>query len=95
MENLVIKRQTSELPILENKNMWIGLVFTLVFGPFGLLYCSIAWGIVAIIITALITYFTLGFGLFFLWPILLGLTYFLISRNNNKVQSLNQINYMD
>ncbi len=96
MENLFIMKNTqTEKPILERRSMWIGLVFTLIFGPFGLMYCSVTWGIVMLIVTAAVAYFTSGIGLLILWPVFLILTYFLIARHNNKVQSLNQINYMD
>lgn len=95
MENNFLGYKKNKHQILEHKNMGMALLFTLIFGPLGLMYSSIFIGIVMLFVTIVVAYLTAGIGILILWPILLILTYFLISRHNNKVQSLNQINYMD
>jgi len=62
----------SQKMILSNgseKNMTISLVLAFFFGPIGLFYASVTGGIVMIIVTLIVTIFTLGFGLFIIVPI--------------------------
>ena len=49
--------------------MGVALVLAALFGPFGLLYASVTGGIIMLIVYTIVAIFTLGFGLFFIWPI--------------------------
>lgn len=49
--------------------MGVALVLASLFGPFGLLYASVTGGIVMMVVYTIVAIFTLGFGLFFVWPI--------------------------
>lgn len=95
MREIKTKSSKKKPKILEHKNMGSALLFTLLFGPLGLMYYAVPLGIVLLLFTIFAAFYTAGVALVVLWPVYLILTYFLISRHNNKVQSLNQINYMD
>lgn len=43
------------------------VAFLLAFGPLGLLYSTVAGGIIMLVLGAIIGFFTLGFGLIFIW----------------------------
>ena len=49
--------------------MGVALVLAAVFGPLGLLYASVTGGIIMLIVDIIVAILTLGFGLFFMWPI--------------------------
>jgi len=51
------------------KSLVASILLTLFFGPLGLLYSSVSGGIIMIIVTVLISIFTLGLGLLISFPI--------------------------
>jgi hypothetical protein len=52
-----------------DKSVGASLVLTFLFGPFGLLYTSVAGGIVMIFVWFVVALVTLGVGLLLLWPL--------------------------
>jgi TM2 domain-containing membrane protein YozV len=51
------------------KSAWAAFFLTFFFGPLGLLYASIAGGIILTVIALIIVPLTAGIGAFVLWPI--------------------------
>lgn len=51
------------------KSVMAAFLLTLLFGPLGLLYASIAGGIIMIILAIILVPFTLGIGALIVWPI--------------------------
>lgn len=46
-----------------SKNMTVGVLLAIFFGPLGLLYSSILGGIIMIVLSLLVAFLTMGFGL--------------------------------
>ena len=61
---------SSKVVIMANqKSVLAAFLLTFFFGPLGLLYASIMGGIIMIVISAIVAFFTLGFGLIITFPI--------------------------
>ena len=61
---------TSKVVVLANqKSVLAAFLLTFFFGPLGLLYASILGGIIMLIISAIVAFFTLGMGLIITYPI--------------------------
>ena len=62
-------QQPQYIVVKANKSVGAALVLTFLFGPLGMLYSTIAGGIIMLVISIIIGAITLGFGLLFTWPI--------------------------
>lgn len=51
------------------KSMAVAIILAILFGPLGMLYSTVKGGVIMFIISIVVGIFTLGFGLFILWPI--------------------------
>ena len=51
------------------KSVLVAGLLTILFGPLGLLYVSVAGGLVMLVISTLVAAFTFGFGLLVTWPL--------------------------
>ena len=51
------------------KNVGIAILLTFLFGPVGMFYSTIIGGAVMCVVSLVVGFLTLGFGLFFTWPI--------------------------
>lgn len=49
--------------------MAVAIILAILFGPLGMLYSTVKGGVIMFIISIVVGIFTLGFGLFILWPI--------------------------
>jgi hypothetical protein len=56
-------------PAPADRSVGVALVLTFLFGPLGLLYATVAGGLVLTVIALVVGLFTVGFGLFVIWPI--------------------------
>jgi hypothetical protein len=54
-----------------DKSVAAALVLTFLFGPLGLFYTSVMGGVVMSLIGIVVAIFTLGIGLFLIWPIVM------------------------
>ncbi len=64
-------QQTTVVSIESQKSVTTALLLTFFFGPLGMLYSTIAGGMIMFLISVFIGFFTLGFGLLITWPICL------------------------
>ena len=71
--------------VINQKSIVLALILTFFFGPFGMLYSTIIGGIIMLILTGLVGFFTAGIGLFFMWPVQM-LWAALAANNHNKAQ---------
>ena len=55
--------------IVTQKSMGVTILLTILFGPLGMFYSTIIGGIVMLILSAIVAFFTLGLGLLITWPI--------------------------
>ena len=55
--------------VVGSKSVLLALVLTFFFGPFGMLYSTVAGGLIMLVLACLVGFFTAGFGLFFIWPV--------------------------
>jgi hypothetical protein len=55
--------------VAPQKNMGMAILLTVFLGPLGMLYSTIAGGIIMFFINILMLLFTAGFGLLITWPI--------------------------
>ncbi len=51
------------------KSMGISILLSLLFGPIGLFYSSIAGGVIMSLLSLIIGVLTMGIGAFVLWPV--------------------------
>jgi len=55
--------------VTPTKSAGVAILLTVLFGPLGMFYSTIAGAIVMIVISVVVALFTLGFGLILTWPI--------------------------
>lgn len=67
------QNQGSQMPqqivVKTQKSVGVALILAFLFGPLGMLYSTIAGGIIMLIVTGFVAIFTLGFGLLITWPV--------------------------
>lgn len=51
------------------KNVGVAIILTVLFGPLGMFYSTVSGAIIMMVVTAIVFFFTLGFGLLLTWPI--------------------------
>lgn len=73
--------------VTTTKSMGISILLTVLFGPLGMLYSTIAGAIIMMIISALVAFFTFGFGLFFTWPVCIIWAALATRSYNNKLKT--------
>lgn len=71
--------------VINQKSVMLALVLTFFFGPFGMMYSTILGGLIMLLLTSLVGFFTGGFGLFFMWPVQM-LWAGMAASNHNKRQ---------
>ncbi|MCK6475916.1 MAG: hypothetical protein L6Q35_03685 [Phycisphaerales bacterium] len=60
---------TSQVVVLERKSVGLAFLLTLVFGPLGMLYTTVAGAIIMLIVSSVVGALTAGIGLVVTWPI--------------------------
>ncbi|MEA3292765.1 MAG: hypothetical protein U9Q71_10760 [Pseudomonadota bacterium] len=68
------------------KSQLLQFILTLLFGPLGLFYSSVAAALAFLAATIITGTFTHGVGVFFLWPIVILAGFFTVSRHNKLVE---------
>lgn len=58
-----------EIVVKTKKSVLVSLILTFFFGPLGMLYSTVGGAIIMLIVSAVVGFITMGFGLFFTWPI--------------------------
>ena len=51
------------------KSMAVAIILAILFGSLGMMYATVMGGVVMLVISLLAAIFTLGVGLFIMWPI--------------------------
>lgn len=66
------------------KSVWAAFFLTFLFGPLGLLYATVGGGIFMIFLAMVVGFFTLGFGLIFVWllSMIWGVTAAILSKSS-------------
>jgi hypothetical protein len=75
-------QQQTIIVIGKPKSVAVAILLTLFFGPLGLLYASVAGGIVLIILGVIIGIVTFGFGLIVVW--IASIIWAVIAANNTN-----------
>lgn len=70
--------------INNKKSVGLALILTFFFGPLGLLYATVAGGVIMLILGVLIGVVTLGFGLIFVWIASMIWAVIAVNSTNNK-----------
>lgn len=70
--------------VKNNKSVGVSLLLTFLFRPFGMLYSTVLGAILMVIISAIVAFFTLGFGLLVTWPICMIWGALAVIIHNNK-----------
>lgn len=82
-QNPTVQQKT--IIVTQNKkSVALSLVLTFFFGPLGMLYSTVAGGIIMFFIAIVVGLFTFGIGLFFLWPIQMIWAAIAASNHNSK-----------
>ena len=76
--------QKTVVIVQNRKSMVLALLLSFFFGPLGMLYATIGGGLIMLLLDIVIGIFTLGFGLFFLWPIQMIWTAIAVSNYNAR-----------
>lgn len=74
----------STVLVLEGKTPGTAIMLTLLFGPIGMFYSTIAGGIIMSIVSFVVAFLTFGLGLFFTWPICIIWAAMAARSHNNK-----------
>lgn len=61
--------QPQRVVVTSTKSMGVSIILTILFGPLGMLYSTIWGGVIMFVLTAIVGFLTLGFGLIVTWPI--------------------------
>ena len=69
--------------VKSEKNVGLGVILAVLFGPLGLLYSTVKGGLIMMLVNLLVGIFTFGFGLFFSWPIC-GIWAYVASKKYNE-----------
>lgn len=67
------------------KSLVVSVLLTLFFGPLGLFYSSVTGGIIMLVISVLVSIFTLGIGLLITFPICIVWGIIATNANNSKI----------
>ena len=67
------------------KSQLLGFTLTFLFGPLGLLYASVTWGLGLIIVAAVVGALTFGIGALLIWPFAIIASFVIISSHNDRV----------
>ena len=70
------------------KSQAIGFILAFFFGPLGLLYASVAAGLILLLIAVVVGMLTLGIGAFICWPITWVVSFIMIDKHNKAVDAL-------
>ena len=76
--------ETGTHKLIAAKSQGAGLTLTLLFGPLGLLYASVTWGLILFGIAFLVGLFTFGIGALLAWPVSILLSFILINGQNEQ-----------
>ena len=68
------------------KSLTLALILTFFFGPFGLLYVSALWGLLMIVLGAIVGVIPLGLGLIVIWPLSIMLAGILVFVRNGALK---------
>ena len=63
------QQQRQVLVVRAPKSVGVSIMLTIFFGPLGLLYSSVAGGLVMLVVSVVVGFLTLGIGLFVTHPI--------------------------
>ena len=71
--------------VTSTKNMGIAILLTVLFGPLGMLYCTIWGAVIMFVVSLVIGVVTLGIGLIITWPICIIWTAIATNSYNKKL----------
>jgi hypothetical protein len=71
--------------IMMPKSVGTAIVLSFFFGPLGMLYSTVAGGLIMLVVTPIIVIPTLGLGLLLTWPICIIWAAVAASSHNNKL----------
>ena len=76
------------------KSVGVSIILTVLFGPLGMLYSTVAGGATMMVVSLIVVALTFGIGLFVIWPICVAWGAMAASAHNKKlngaVQGRNQ-----
>jgi putative Ca2+/H+ antiporter (TMEM165/GDT1 family) len=73
---------------LPTKSLLVAILLALILGPIGLFYSSVIGALIMLVITVIIGFVTLGFGIFISWIICIIWAIIATNRHNKKIIEL-------
>lgn len=73
--------------VTPTKSVGTSLILTILFGPLGLLYSTTWGGIIMIVLSLIVGFVTLGFGLLITWPVSIIWGALAVSNANKKIMN--------
>ncbi|MEW7401323.1 hypothetical protein AB2S31_13830 [Elizabethkingia anophelis] len=85
-----VQPKITQVIIVQNqKSVGLAFILTFFFGPLGMLYSTVAGGIIMFILSIIIAIVTFGFGLFIKWPVCIIWGTLAASQSNAQIQRIN------
>ena len=82
----MVTEQTRQVVVVTpTKSAGVAILLTVLFGPLGMFYSTIAGAIVMIVVSLVVALFTLGFGFILTWPICIVWAAMATSLHNKKL----------
>lgn len=73
--------------VSETRSVGVAILLTVLFGPLGMLYSTVAGALVMIAVSIVLAFFTLGFSILLTWPISILWGALAASTHNQRVIS--------
>lgn len=87
--NNVQTKPTQVIIVQNRKSVGLAFILTFFFGPLGMLYSTVAGGIIMFFLSIIIAIVTFGFGLFITWPVCIIWGTIAASQSNANIQRIN------
>ena len=62
-------QQPQRIVVTPTKSVGIAILLTILFGPLGMLYCTILGAVVMCVLSTVVAVVTFGLGIFITWPL--------------------------
>lgn len=83
----MMQQQTQQQMLLQmqKKSMVAAILLSLFFGPLGLFYATIKGGVIMLVLSIVLLFFTFGFSLFFMWIPCVIWAYIAVDKYNKEL----------
>ncbi len=84
-QNQYPPQQPHIIIVKSGKSVGVAILLSFLLGPLGMLYSTISGGIIMMVVCGIVALITLGFGLFFMWPVCIIWAAIAASNHNKRL----------